>query len=152
MGDCKKINGTIGSWTFRKKIDGSNDIIEGSYQGLSVLSLVNNNWVLKNRISGFDISSRFFELSNNGKIIVSHGYKGVYKLSINSNYTDVIDYELDSVAVKGGNTSLAKFDNNIYYNFIDGVMKYNSISNDFKKRHPIIKSFKKRAFLWDNSK
>ena len=132
-GIAKKINGTIGSWTFRKKIDGSNDIIEGSYQGLSVLSLVNNNWVLKNRISGFDISSRFFELSNNGKIIVSHGYKGVYKLSVNSNYTDVIDYELDSVAVKGGNTSLAKFDNNIYYNFIDGVMKYNSISNDFKK-------------------
>ena len=54
-------------------------------------------------------------------------------MSINSNYTDVIDYELDSVAIKGGNTSLAKFDNNIYYNFIDGVMKYNSISNDFKK-------------------
>jgi DNA-binding CsgD family transcriptional regulator len=132
-GIAKKINGTIGSWTFRKKIDGSNDIIEGSYQGLSVLSLVNNNWVLKNRISGFDISSRFFELSNNGKIIVSHGYKGVYKLSVNSNFTDIIDYELDSVAVKGGNTSLAKFDNNIYYNFIDGVMKYNSISNDFKK-------------------
>jgi DNA-binding CsgD family transcriptional regulator len=57
----------------------------------------------------------------------------VYKLSVNSNFTDIIDYELDSVAVKGGNTSLAKFDNNIYYNFIDGVMKYNSISNDFKK-------------------
>ena len=35
--------------------------------------------------------------------------------------------------LRGGNTSLAKFDNNIYYNFIDGVMKYNSISNEFSR-------------------
>lgn len=132
-GFAKKIEGTFGSWTFRKKIDGSSDIIEGSYEGLSVLSLDNNNWVLKNKLSGFDISSRFFELSNNGKIIVSHGYKGVYKLTVNSEFTEIIDYELDSDAVKGGNTSLAKFDNNIYYNFIDGVMKYNSISNEFSR-------------------
>lgn len=132
-GFAKKIEGTFGSWTFRKKINGSSDIIEGSYEGLSVLSLDNNNWVLKNKLSGFDISSRFFELSNNGKIIVSHGYKGVYKLTVNSEFTEIIDYELDSDAVKGGNTSLAKFDNNIYYNFIDGVMKYNSISNEFSR-------------------
>ncbi|MEN8793714.1 MAG: triple tyrosine motif-containing protein, partial [Flavobacteriales bacterium] len=132
-GFANKIEGTFGSWTFRKKIDGSSDIIEGSYEGLSVLSLDNNNWVLKNKLSGFDISSRFFELSNNGKIIVSHGYKGVYKLTVNSEFTEIIDYELDSDAVKGGNTSLAKFDNNIYYNFIDGVMKYNSISNEFSR-------------------
>jgi len=132
-GFANKIEGTFGSWTFRKKIDGSSDIIEGSYEGLSVLSLDNNNWVLKNKLSGFDISSRFFELSNNGKIIVSHGYKGVYKLTVNSEFTEIIDYELDSNAVKGGNTSLGKFDNNIYYNFIDGVMKYNSISNEFSR-------------------
>ena len=132
-GFANKIEGTFGSWTFRKKIDGSSDIIEGSYEGLSVLSLDNNNWVLKNKLSGFDISSRFFELSNNGKIIVSHGYKGVYKLTVNSEFTEIIDYELDSDAVKGGNTSLAKFDNNIYYNFIDGVMKYNSITNEFSR-------------------
>ena len=57
--------------------------------------------------------------------------KGVYKLSVNSDFNEVIDYELDSIAIKGGNTSLAKFDNNIYYNFSGGVMKYNSITNGF---------------------
>ncbi len=128
---AKKINYTLGSWTFRKKSSDSKDIVQGSYDGLYILSQNNGEWVLKNKLSGFDISSRFFEISNNGKIIVSHGYKGVYKLSVNSDFSEVIDYELDSIAIKGGNTSLAKFDNNIYYNFSGGVMKYNSITNSF---------------------
>ena len=113
-GSAKKISKTSGSWTFRKISDDSSDVLEGSYFGLKVLTKLKNKWVVKNNISGFDISSRFFEISNNGKIIVSHGYKGVYKLSVSSDYTNIIDYELDSIAVKGGNTSLAKFDNNIY--------------------------------------
>jgi len=130
---AQKIDGTIGSWTFKKIPNNSTEILEGSYNGLSVLSKVNGSWVVKNKISGFDISSRFFELANNGKIIVSHGYKGVYKLSVNSDFSKVIDYELDSIATTGGNTSLAKFDNKIYYNFIDGVLQYNSLTNTFSK-------------------
>ena len=130
---AQKVEGTIGSWAFRKIPNNSSEILEGSYNGLSVLSNINGRWVVKNKISGFDISSRFFELANNGKVIVSHGYKGVYKLSVNSDYSKVIDYELDSIAITGGNTSLAKFDNNIYYNFIDGVLKYNSLTNNFLK-------------------
>ena len=55
-------------------------------------------------------------------------------MSVSSDYKNIIDYELDSVAVKGGNTSLAKFDNNIYYNFSRGVMKYNSLTNDFSNQ------------------
>ena len=130
---AQKIDGTVGSWTFKKIPNNSSEILEGSYNGLSVLSNINGSWVVKNKISGFDISSRFFELANNGKIIVSHGYKGVYKLSVNSDFSKVIDYELDSIATTGGNTSLAKFDNKIYYNFIDGVLQYNSLTNNFSK-------------------
>ncbi|MCH1546995.1 MAG: hypothetical protein L7S44_00380, partial [Flavobacteriaceae bacterium] len=130
---AQKIDGTVGSWTFKKIPNNSSEILEGSYNGLSVLSNVNGSWVVKNKISGFDISSRFFELASNGKIIVSHGYKGVYKLTINSDFSKVIDYELDSIATTGGNTSLAKFDNKIYYNFIDGVLQYNSLTNTFLK-------------------
>ena len=128
-----KIRDTSGSWTFRKLSNDSSDILEGSYYGLKVLSKQNNSWVVKNNVRGFDISSRFFEISNNGKIIVSHGYNGVYKLSISSDFKNIIDYELDSIAVKGGNTSLSKFDNNIYYNYDKGMLKYNSLTNNFSK-------------------
>ncbi|MDB9977090.1 LuxR family transcriptional regulator, partial [Flavobacteriaceae bacterium] len=128
-----KIRDTSGSWTFRKFSNDSSDILEGSYYGLKVLSKQNNSWVVKNNVSGFDISSRFFEISNNGKIIVSHGYNGVYKLSVSSDFKNIIDYELDSIAVKGGNTSLSKFDNNIYYNYEKGMLKYNSLTNNFSK-------------------
>ncbi|MDC0116622.1 LuxR family transcriptional regulator [Flavobacteriaceae bacterium] len=128
-----KIRDTSGSWTFRKLSNDSSNILEGSYYGLKVLSKQNNSWVVKNNVSGFDISSRFFEISNNGKIIVSHGYNGVYKLSVSSDFKNIIDYELDSIAVKGGNTSLSKFDNNIYYNYEKGMLKYNSLTNNFSK-------------------
>ena len=128
-----KIRDTSGSWTFRKLSNDSSDILEGSYYGLKVLSKQNNSWIVKNNVSGFDISSRFFEISNNGKIIVSHGYNGVYKLSVSSDFKNIIDYELDSIAVKGGNTSLSKFDNNIYYNYEKGMLKYNSLTNNFSK-------------------
>ena len=128
-----KIRETSGSWTFRKLSNDSSDILEGSYYGLKVLSKQNNSWIVKNNVSGFDISSRFFEISNNGKIIVSHGYNGVYKLSVSSDFKNIIDYELDSIAVKGGNTSLSKFDNNIYYNYEKGMLKYNSLTNNFSK-------------------
>lgn len=131
--NVKRIRGTSGSWTFRKLSNDSSDILEGSYYGLKVLSKENNSWVVKNKVSGFDISSRFFEISNNGKIIVNHGYNGVYKLSVSSDFKKIIDYELDSIAVKGGNTSLAKFDNIIYYNYDKGMLKYNSLTNEFTK-------------------
>ena len=54
-------------------------------------------------------------------------------MSVSSDFKNIIDYELDSIAVKGGNTSLSKFDNNIYYNYEKGMLKYNSLTNNFSK-------------------
>ena len=50
---AKKIKNTSGSWTFRKKSSDSKDIVQGSYEGLSVLTQNNGEWVLKNKLSGF---------------------------------------------------------------------------------------------------
>ena len=39
-----------------------------------------DQWSYKNKLKGFDISSRFFEVVNDSTIMVGHEYKGVFKL------------------------------------------------------------------------
>jgi len=130
-GQASKIPGTQGSWTFRQ--NKTDDIVfEGNYFGLNVLQKVNGNWKIRNSLSGFDLSSRFFELTDNNKIIVVHGYKGVYKLDLAPYYENLKSVELDSLSV-AGNPSLAKFNNKIYYKNKNGMFFYNEENGTFTK-------------------
>jgi hypothetical protein len=51
-------------------------LLQGNYYGLSVLSKINNQWTFRNKIAGFDYSSKYFEIMNNLNVFVSHEYKG----------------------------------------------------------------------------
>ena len=130
-GLASKIPNTSGSWTFRKVSESSKLILEGGYLGINVLTKKKGQWVVRNKIKGFDISSRLFEISKNGKIIVSHGYRGVYKLSLSSDYYNLKKVIIDSSVTIGGNASLAKFGNEIYYNYSGGFFKYDEIKDTF---------------------
>ena len=130
-GIASKIPNTSGSWTFRKVSKSSNLILVGGYLGVSVLHKKNKKWIIRNKIKGFDISSRLFEISKNGKIIVSHGYKGVYKLDLSSDLYNLMSVKMDSSVSVGGNASLAKFDNEIYYNYSAGFFRYDDKKDTF---------------------
>ncbi|RCL67491.1 MAG: LuxR family transcriptional regulator [Cryomorphaceae bacterium] len=132
-GFASKIENTTGSWTFRKVSESSELILEGGYSGINVLTKKDDKWVVRNKIKGFDISSRLFEVSKNGKIIVSHGYKGIYKLSLSSDFYNLKNVIIDSTVTIGGNASLAKFGNEIYYNFSGGFYKYDELKDVFNR-------------------
>jgi hypothetical protein len=40
-------------------------------------SKINNQWTFRNKIAGFDYSSKYFEIMNNLNVFVSHEYKGL---------------------------------------------------------------------------
>jgi hypothetical protein len=42
-------------------------LLQGNYYGLSVLS--NNQWTFRNKIAGFDYSSKYFEIMNNLNVL-----------------------------------------------------------------------------------
>ncbi len=130
-GIASKIPNTTGSWTFRNVSKSSNLIFEGGYLGINILHKKNNKWVIRNKINGFDISSRLFEVSKNGQIIVSHGYKGVYKLTLSSDLYELKGVKMDCSVTIGGNASLAKFDNEIYYNYSGGFFRYDDKKDTF---------------------
>ena len=50
---------------------------------LYVLERKNNIWRLRNKIKGFDISSRHLEFVKPNEILISHEQKGVYLLNVN---------------------------------------------------------------------
>ena len=52
---------------------------------MSLLEKVNNSWVFKNKISGYDISSRYFEIDKND-IYIGHEYKGIIKVTFKEEY------------------------------------------------------------------
>jgi len=72
-----KIFDANGTWDF-KKIKGTNLILQGNYSGLHVLENKSNRWKYRNKIQGFDISSRFFQL-NGLRLYVNHELRGLHE-------------------------------------------------------------------------
>lgn len=134
-----KILNTEGTWDF-KKID-DNRILQGNYNGLFLLEKNNNSWSIKNKVKGFDISSKYFEILNNNQVFVNHEYKGVLKLSLNNEFSEVLKSEEDSIK-KSTHSSLVKFLNTLYYANENGIFKYNTTKSTFKKDTVLSKIYK----------
>lgn len=82
-----------GAWIL-KGIPGNPDFfIQGTYSGLSLYKWIDGQLVYLNKIRGFDESSRVMEFDGN-ILWVAHGYKGVFRVEFNSDFTAVIDSKL----------------------------------------------------------
>lgn len=129
-----------GTWKFESDTRHPHLIIQGNYYGMSVLEYKNNQWQFRNKIAGFNFSSRYFELSSN-KIIVTHEYKGIFKYTIDSNFQNASKLETFTNPEKGKNAGLTTFNNAIYYACKKGIFKYNSVKSTFEKENQLSKIF-----------
>ncbi|MEW4922321.1 LuxR C-terminal-related transcriptional regulator [Algibacter sp. 2305UL17-15] len=130
---ANKIANVQGTWQIKPIKEHDNLLIQGNYDGLNILHKNNGQWQLRNKIKGFDISSRYFEFLNTEEIYVNHEYKGVFKLKLNTNFTEVLTFSRDTLVVKGLNSSLIKYDGNLLYTIRKGVFNYDTLDNKFKK-------------------
>ena len=124
-----KVPGTEGSWNF---LEGkTKDIIfEGNYYGINVLKKDSKGWRIRNSLSGFDLSTRFFELTDDNTIIVVHGYKGVYKLELAPYFENLKSVKRDTLSI-AGNPSLAYFNDKIYYKNKNGMYFFDEQNDTF---------------------
>lgn len=134
----------VGTWGYR--LLEHNLILAGTYDGLHVLKKTRNRWKHFKKIDGFDISSRFFELSDKNAVLVSHEYKGVFRLHLNFETYSVEDKKL-IVDKKSLYSSLSSLGNNIYYFSNDGFYKFNHESDLFEKNEKINRLIGKHNFL-----
>lgn len=132
-GLAQKISNEKGTWEIKEIKENPNLLIQGYYKGLAILEkTINNGWRYRNKINGFDISSKYIEFSDTNEVLVSHEYKGVYKIKIDDLYNKVVDYKKIDIN-QGVKSSIAKFNNSILYNYKDGVYQYNKEDESFIK-------------------
>lgn len=119
---ARLISETPGTWNIKPVPDSDSLLLQGGYQGLSILKWNKGSWELRNVLEGFGISSRFFEFVDKDRILVNHEYKGVFQLKVDSGLNRV----LDSVQTPafGFGASLFRFRDSLYYANSSGVFKY----------------------------
>ncbi len=141
----KNIFSQSGTWKFDVLENNKNLIIQGNYDGLSVLEKIGSNWVFRNKIQGFDTSSKFFEKVNN-QIFVSHEYKGIYRLDVDSALEKASNLYIYNNPSKGKNSSLVKFNNQVYYAYKNGIFKLNIQNKLFEKQTFLSKIFENNQY------
>ncbi|KAF2335150.1 LuxR family transcriptional regulator [Flavobacterium daemonense] len=130
---AKSIFSASGSWKFEPVPNNKNILLQGNYYGISVLEKVNNQWVFRNKIKGFDYSSRYFEITNNLDVYVSHEYKGIFRLKLDNTFSKTAIFYTYKSPQKGIRASLTKFNNSIYYAYKGGIFKLNAATKQFEK-------------------
>ncbi len=134
----KNIFSASGTWKFRATHN-PNLLLQGNYYGVSVLEKQNGSWTFRNKISGFGYSSRFFELTKNQDIYVSHEYKGIFRF--HTDFVKATSLFVYKEPAKGKNASLIKYDDKIYYASRMGIYKLNEARKIFVKDELLSHSF-----------
>ena len=143
---AKNIFNQSGTWKFTTIPNQKKYLLQGNYYGISVLENKNGQWNFRNRIKGFDYSSKYFEISNNLDVYVSHEYKGIFSFHLESNLLSTNKIITFATPLKGKNACLAKFNNVIYYAFKEGIFKLNSKTQKFEKERILSTVFEKDEY------
>jgi len=141
------IDNTLGSWAFKTIPNKLDLLLKGNYDGLFVLEKKLDKWQVRNKIKGFNSSSRFFELDGENHIWVSHENKGVIKLTMDTNFTKALKVEKESSLGIGKNSSLVKYKGNILYAYNKGIFKYNETKRTFEYDSLLSPIINKEAYV-----
>ncbi|MEH6537343.1 MAG: LuxR C-terminal-related transcriptional regulator [Psychroserpens sp.] len=145
--EAKLIDNTFGTWKIKAIANNENLLLQGSYNGLNILARVNGKWIFRNKIEGFDISSRYIETLGLDTVFISHEYKGVLKVKVDPEFSKVLKIDKDLSVAKGPNSSLLKYDDYIFYTYKDGVFRYNESSMAFVKDSLYSEVFKDQTYI-----
>lgn len=135
-----------GTWKFEIIPNQPNLLLQGNYYGISVLQKVGNQWQFKNKIAGFDYSSKYFEINNKSEVFVSHEYKGVFRFQLDNSFSKAKNIFTYKSPTKGKNASLTKFNSDIYYANKEGIFKLNSKTKLFEKDKNLSAVFEKDEY------
>ncbi len=137
----RKIADIAGTWQMQWLDQSKGLVLQGNYSGLYVLQKTGNNWTLRNKLEGFDISSRYFARQGLQTVYVSHEYKGVFKIEVNAAFTQVLDYRLIAELPAAEKAGITPYDGSLFYVFKEGVFKLNPEGGTFEKDTVLTSTF-----------
>lgn len=132
-GSAELIANTPGTWNIKPYPYNPDIILQGNYTGINILEKQNGSWKFRNKLEGFNISTKFFEIQSKNMIFVSHEYKGVFELEVDSQLEQVKSLKKNSKLEKGFNSSLTKYNGQILYSSEEGVFVYREKDKIFYK-------------------
>ncbi len=142
-----------GVWKFLELKRFPGYLIGGTYSGLIFFKKQNNSWVYCGKIKGFNESFRIFEEDENGDLWMSHGFKGIYKIS----FSDKIDsissvsfYTKQDGLPSNYNMNVFKIKNRIIISTISGIYEYSTRKGYFEPSmffNQLFSSTKQIAYL-----
>lgn len=145
-GSAKNIFSKSGTWKFETVPSQKGLLLQGNYYGVSVLEKVNKQWRFRNKITGFDYSARYFEITDALEIYISHEYKGVFRLQLDNGLLKAKSFTAYEKPKKGKNAGLTKFNSTIYYAYKEGIFKLNNKTKQFEKDKVLSSVFEKDEY------
>ena len=128
--NAELISSFPGTWGI-KRLKGRPDLfLQGNFNGMSILERKGGDWSFRNKLEGFDISTRFFELIDDYKVLVNHEIKGLYSLLIDDNFRKVDVVETHSQM--GYGSSLVSYNDKVVYSSVNGAFVKESGRLSFK--------------------
>lgn len=131
----KKIDDRTGFWKITPIKNQKDLFLASGYNGLFLLEKNNTNWVLKHQISGFDESTRdIIQAEEPNTYWICHGYKGVYKIVVNSAYSrveSVEHYGADHGFKSPFNINVVNYNGQIVFTTNQGIYTFNKQTKTF---------------------
>ncbi|WP_227873961.1 triple tyrosine motif-containing protein [Flavobacterium nackdongense] len=144
--NAKNIYSSSGTWKIQTIPNQKSVLLQGNYSGVSVIEKVNNQWIFRNKIKGFDYSSRYFEIDNALNVYVSHEKQGLFRLQLDPKLLNVRALSTYGSPKSGKNSGLVKFNNTIYYAYKEGIFKLNAKTKQFDKDKLLSSVFEKDQY------
>ncbi len=130
------IDKTPGGWKYLQLKRHPGFLIGGTYNGLTLFRKEGAHWHYIKHVKGFNESFRVFEEDENGDIWMSHGFKGIFKISLNNELDSVISqsfYTSKDGLPTDYNLNVYKIKNKIIFTSKQGVYEYNVKNDNFGK-------------------
>lgn len=139
-----RISNEEGAWGYIHLKNRPELLLGGNYTGLVLLKKGKSGWGFYKKIEGFNESSRFLQESGDGAIWISHGAKGIFKVTLSDNLDSVKNFKLYN-STKGlpsnENNILFKYKEKEYISTINGIYIYKNETDSFIRDSELNKLF-----------
>ncbi len=131
-----KLNAEPGGWTYIRPKRNQNFLIGGFYSGMALFKFENNTWRFYKKLDGFNESCRFIVEDKNGNLWISHGSKGVFRITLSDDFEQisVVKFYNQAQGLPDSEKNIVLlYNHEPYVSTVDGIYEYDQNSDRFVK-------------------
>jgi DNA-binding CsgD family transcriptional regulator len=129
------ISKNTGVWTFQPISEQL--AVVGHYSGMSLLRKKQNDWHFEGELKGISESCRILALDQDKKVWVSHPYRGVFQLAVDSlaRTVETTFYDVSRQLPSNLNNYVFKLAGELVFATEDGIYSFQNADQCFRKNH-----------------